>query len=97
MYLDPPYVNVFQKYSSNPPTSDDLQAWIDRHRDSTILISNNQHYTPPPNAELLYRESVFQRVLAEKGVRREEYLYGVFVNNHSNFSTLSKHATSDIC
>ena len=78
IYLDPPYANVFQKYGNSPPSAGDLQRWIEQHRDSTILISNNQHYTPPANAILLYKEAVFQRVLAEKGVKREEYLYGIF-------------------
>ena len=83
VYLDPPYEHVFQMYSNNPPMAGDLQTWIDAHKDSTILISNNQHYTPPANAQLLYKEVVFQRIKAERGVTREEYVYGIMSTSGS--------------
>ena len=77
IYLDPPYINVFQKYSLNPPTNRDLQKFIEDHSDSDILISNNMHYEPPTNALLLYTTTIPERLSSKSDAKRGEYLYRI--------------------
>ena len=77
IYLDPPYINVYRKYSLNPPTNQDLQRFIEDHPDSDVLISNNMHYTPPTNATLLYKTAIPERLSSKLDARRGEYLYRI--------------------
>ena len=73
IYLDPPYVNTFQNYTLNPPTNEEINNFIKRNSESTILISNNENYKPVENSELLLRTTAIWR--ANSDIKREECLY----------------------
>ena len=76
IYLDPPYENTFQSYSLNAPTNDEINKFISEHREnSRILISNNEHYKPPNDSELIIRTSMFDKSKAHIDKKREEYVW----------------------
>ena len=59
IYLDPPYEATIKEYTTKDPTQDQVNAYINTHKPSTILISNSTSYTPPDNAERLLLTSLY--------------------------------------
>ena len=81
IYMDPPYVNVYQQYSLMAPTNEEINNFIRSRVDrATILISNNQHFIPPDDAELLIHTSVCERAETYNGSRRNEYVWRCSAN-----------------
>ena len=76
IYLDPPYENTYQNYSLNAPTNDKINKFISDHRDrSKIFISNNEHFIPPNDSELIIRTTQYDKSKAHIDKKREEYVW----------------------
>lgn len=74
IYLDPPYIGVFQYFAQNPVSNESINEFVSEHRESRILISNNEQYKPPTNSNLVFTTELEYRV-GKQRVRRHEYLY----------------------
>ena len=78
IYLDPPYENTYQNYSLNAPTNDKINKFISDHRDrSNIYISNNEHFIPPNDSELVIRTTQYDKSKAHIDKKREEYVWRI--------------------
>ena len=78
IYLDPPYQNTYQEYTINPPTNDKIIKFISDHRDqSSIYISNNEHFIPPIDSELVISTSISERATSIVNRKREERVWAI--------------------
>ncbi len=76
MYLDPPYMNTYDRYTLNAPSNEDILKFISKHRDrSTIYVSNNHHFIPPDDSELIIQTSVYEKCKTIITNKRDEYVW----------------------
>ena len=75
-YLDPPYVGTFDKYCLHETvTTERLNEFISKLRDSTVYVSNNERYEPPEGAVNVLSLTVDEKAARNRGKTREERLY----------------------
>ena len=76
-YLDPPYTDTWDQYclgSSND--TDALTAFIERlPHGSTVFLSNNEKYTPPERAELMFERKIHDGACHHYYKQKIERLY----------------------
>lgn len=75
IYLDPPYINTHKNYTINPPSTDQINQFIQHHQDSKIYMSNNQLYVPPMNSKLIIDTCIVDHAKAANDTTRIERLW----------------------
>ncbi len=82
IYLDPPYENTVKEYTTKDPTQEQVNAYINAHKQSTIIISNSPGYTPPDNAERLLLTSLYHHY--QRKQKQGEVVYKILSHSFSS-------------
>ena len=75
-YLDPPYVDTFDQYcTAETVTNERLNNFITSLNNSTVFISNNERYIPPPGSDQILKVSVGEKMRPNVDKTRKELLW----------------------